>query len=48
MKGDEQMKTYIKEYDSVLIEKTESKTNYDFEISEKFNQNIKMIYIPLL
>lgn len=43
MKGDEQMKTYIKEYDSVLIEKTESKTNYDFEISEKFNQNIKMM-----
>ena len=43
MKGDEQMKTYIKEFDSTLIDKIENEINYDFEISEKFNQSIKEI-----
>lgn len=37
------MKAYIKEYDKVLIEKNESETNYDYDISEAFNQRIKMM-----
>ena len=37
------MKAYIKEYDKVLIKKNESETNYDYDISEAFNQRIKMM-----